>query len=280
MSKKTQNQNTLPLGEDAQVNVPAETVVTGIEMPVNNPMGIVWHTDSMWTSQYTDKVNNAMVLFNCENITIEKKGEANINAQVKRRYVKLDDILGTVRPVLAKCGLYIEQHLAGDSVITRIVHTSGQFIASKLHYQTWEANQVNNLQKLGGGLTYLKRYAISAILNIVADDDTDGEGNDGIGYKKATPVTYNADNKKAVPVNGNADNNKEWLNMYDKQGNLTTKGKGALEFIKGGGSIDTIKQKYNINKKEMEVLVKSMPVAGQGLEDIYHNQNGEEGHNG
>jgi hypothetical protein len=221
-------------------------------------VGVVWYTDSFFTSEYTDKITDAMVSFNGENITIEKRGEANINAQVKRKYVKLDDIMNTVRPVLAKYGCYIEQHLAGDSVLTRVVHKSGQFIASKLHYQTWEANQVNNLQRLGGGLTYLKRYAISAILNIVADDDTDAEGNDNLQYKKPQAT----------------DNGKEWLNIYDKQGRLTTKGKSALDYIKGGGTLESITSKYNVNKKDMEALRNAVPT-GERLEDIYHNT-GEE----
>lgn len=238
------------------------------------PVNPVWHTDSMWTSEYTEKINLAMVQFNGENITIEKKGEANINSQVKRKYVKLDDIMSAVRPVLAKYGCYIEQHLAGDSVITRIVHTSGQFIASKLHYQTWEANQVNNLQRLGGGLTYLKRYAISAILNIVADDDTDGDGNDNITYKKSTPVTDN-------PKVNNYSEAKEWLNIYDKMGRITPKGKSAIEYIQGGGNIKSITDKYKVNTKDMETLKAIVPVTGEKLEDIYHADNtGEEVHNG
>jgi hypothetical protein len=166
--------------------------------------------------------------------------------------------MNTVRPVLAKYGCYIEQHLAGDSVLTRVVHKSGQFIASKLHYQTWESNQVNNLQRLGGGLTYLKRYAVSAILNIVADDDTDAEGNDNVGYKKPQAT----------------DNGKEWLNIYDKQGRLTTKGKSAIDYVKGGGALESITSKYNVNKKDMETLRNVVPT-GERLEDMYH-EAGEE----
>ena len=220
---------------------------------------LVWHTDSMWTSSTVDKITKAMVMFNAENITIEKRGEANINAQVKRKYVKLDDIMNAVRPVLAKHGCYIEQHLAGDSVVTRIVHESGQFIASKLHYQTWEANQVNNLQRLGGGLTYLKRYAVSALLNIVADEDADGEGSD-IKHKP-----QEADNR-------------EWLNLTDKSGRQTERGATAVKYIKDGGRLEDITKKYKLNKTDFATLAKLEKDAqanGQRLEDIYHETESE-----
>lgn len=204
---------------------------------------ILFHTEHFWTSLQTDKINQALVMFHKLNLKVEKNGEANINASVKRRYVKLDDIMNIVRPALANFDCYLDQHLAGDSVITRVVHLSGQFIASKLHYQTWEANQVNNLQRLGGGLTYLKRYSVSAILNIVADEDTDGEGNDNVSYKKPSQAT-------AVQV---ADS-KEWLNLTNKNGSANTKGQSAIKFVKEGGKLSQITDKYKLSKVDFATL--------------------------
>lgn len=209
---------------------------------------VLFHTEHFWTSLQTDKINFALVQFHKLNLKVEKNGQANINASVKRKYVKLDDIMNIVRPVLADLDCYIDQHLAGDSVITRVVHVSGQFIASKLHYQTWEANQVNNLQRLGGGLTYLKRYSICAILNIVADEDTDGEGNDNISYKK--PSTQITDKQQQ------ADDNKEWLNLTNKNGSANAKGQEAIKFIRGGGTLAQITSKYKLNKADFATLAK------------------------
>lgn len=196
-----------------------------------------YHTEHFWTSAETGNISKAMCSFNALNLRIEKNGEANINATVKRKYVKLDDIMNVVRPELAKLNCYVEQHLAGDSVITRVVHISGEFIASKLHYQTWEANQVNNLQRLGGGLTYLKRYSISAILNIVADEDTDADGNDNVSYKKPAE-----------------EDNREWLNLTNKNGSPSAKGESAIKYIKQGGALSDIQKKYRINKTDLAVL--------------------------
>lgn len=204
---------------------------------------ILFHTEHFWTSLETDKINQSLVKFHQLNLKVEKNGQANINATVKRKYVKLDDIMNIVRPELANLDCYIDQHLAGDSVITRVVHSSGQFIASKLHYQTWEANQVNNLQRLGGGLSYLKRYAISAILNIVADEDTDGEGNDNVGYKKP--------NQQQQPA---TNDNREWLNLTNKNGSPNAKGQSAIQFIKDGGTVKQIIEKYRLNKADFATL--------------------------
>lgn len=215
---------------------------------------IVWHTDSLWTSVDVTKVNEALCKYHAENICIEKKGEAAVNREgtVKRKYVKLDDIMNAVRPALAKHGCYIEQHLAGDSVVTRIVHVSGQYIASKLHYQTWEGTQANNLQRLGGGLTYLRRYAVSAILNIVADEDTDGDGNDTVGYKQPKETGSIKPNTGATVSNGEDD--REWLNLTTKTGAQTVKGEAAIKFVKAGGALADIQRKYKINKTDLAIL--------------------------
>jgi hypothetical protein len=65
------------------------------------------------------------------------------------------------------------QSLAGLEVITQLLHVSGQFIASKVGFIPMQGNNTNALQNAGGGLTYLKRYAISALLNLNSEDDDD-----------------------------------------------------------------------------------------------------------
>lgn len=208
---------------------------------------IVYHTPDFWTSTTLQQFNNAMVMFNSHNIKIAKNGIVNITASAKRNYIKLDDIMDVVKPLLAEVGLYIEQHLAGDSLITRIVHISGEFIASKMHYQTMEGGNANSLQRLGGGLTYLRRYSISAILNIVADEDADGEGINNVSYKSSAPAPTSAPSP--------APSDAQWLNMRDKKGDLTDNGKNAILYLQGGGSIDDIKKKYKISKSDMQELM-------------------------
>lgn len=46
---------------------------------------------------------------------------------------------------------------------------------------------MNDFQVLGSAITYLRRYAISAILGLVTDKDTDASG-EQVEKKKAKPV--------------------------------------------------------------------------------------------
>jgi hypothetical protein len=227
---------------------------------------IVYHTPDFWTSTTSQQFNEAMVMFNSHNIKIAKNGIVNITASAKRNYIKLDDIMDAVRPLLAEVGLYIEQHLAGDSLITRIVHISGEFIASKMHYQTMEGGNANSLQRLGGGLSYLKRYSISAILNIVADEDSDGEGINNVAYKSA--VSNPAPAKQSAPAPA-SNPDQPWLNMRDKKNELTDNGKNAILYLQGGGNVDEIKKKYKISKSDMSELLMHQAKFKAESEDNY-----------
>jgi hypothetical protein len=239
----------------------AKTTTTNYEVNTTP----VFHTDSFWTSTTTAMINASMVEFNKLNLAIAKNGKVNINAQTQRSYIKLDDIMNAVRPALASVGCYIEQHLAGDSVITRIVHEGGEFIASKLTYQAMDGS-ANALQKMGGGLTYLRRYAVSSICNIVADEDSDGEGIDTMGRKSSQP-TYSAlaqtsaprpapaPAKASTPAPSQAPaTDKPWLNALDKSGNVSQNGKDAKFHIDNGGDVQEIFARYKVNQKEKELL--------------------------
>lgn len=117
----------------------------------------------------------AMVNFNNEfqNTKLVKDGK---NDHLKNKYLTLDNILNTVRPILTKHGLVIVQALAGDYLITSIYHVSGQYIQSEMPFHPMSGNKgTNALQELGGGITYAKRYAISAMLGISVDQDDDGQ---------------------------------------------------------------------------------------------------------
>ena len=117
----------------------------------------------------------AMVNFNLEfqNTKLIKDGK---NEHLRNKYLTLDNILNTVRPILTKHGLVIVQALAGDYLVTTIYHVSGQYIQSEMPFHPMSGNKgTNALQELGGGITYAKRYAISAMLGISVDADDDAQ---------------------------------------------------------------------------------------------------------
>ena len=98
-----------------------------------------------------------------------------VNPHFRNRYASLDAILDDVRPVLAAHNLGISQEpLFEDGkagVVTRIIHASGESRESTLLLPIKD----QTAQGVGSALTYAKRYAISSILGITADDDDDGE---------------------------------------------------------------------------------------------------------
>ena len=96
-----------------------------------------------------------------------------INPFYKSKYATLDTIWETIRKPLSDSGLSVAQTmgLSGDKSIleTTLYHTSGEWISG-----TQLVNPVkDDPQSLGSAISYARRYSLSAILGIVADEDDD-----------------------------------------------------------------------------------------------------------
>lgn len=97
-----------------------------------------------------------------------------VNPHFKNRYASLEAILTAVRPVLSKHGIAISSGFEcnGDGhlkVVTKL-HRDGGVLESSYPIDTSGLND----QKIGSAITYARRYSISALLCIAADDDDDG----------------------------------------------------------------------------------------------------------
>jgi len=101
------------------------------------------------------------------------------NSKYKFRYATLDAIIEHVRPALTKNGLWFVQTLAnGDGkyrLVTTLTHASGQWVSGETPILAESADN----QAFGSALTYMKRYALSALLGIAADEDDDANEADG-----------------------------------------------------------------------------------------------------
>jgi hypothetical protein len=103
------------------------------------------------------------------------------NPHLKNRYATLDDIIQAVRDPLAANGLSFMQLLDSDengpALTTMLLHESGQWLQSRTPVDAMESNRgTNDMQAFGATLTYLKRYALAAMLGVSTDEDTDGNG--------------------------------------------------------------------------------------------------------
>lgn len=110
------------------------------------------------------------------------------------RYADLASVLEAVRPALSKNGIAVLQTpvvgtpvamVAPDGtpyrsaqlvMVTRLLHSSGEWIEAQLCY---DIDPDDRIQTLGSAITYLRRYALQAIVGVVAEEDDDGNPGSG-----------------------------------------------------------------------------------------------------
>lgn len=107
----------------------------------------------------------------------EVKNPKNIanNPYFKSKYAPLDEVVNTIKPLLAKNGLSYIQTPGGDgehiTVTTMLMHSSGEWIESDpLVLKADKATA----QGAGSAITYARRYSLCAVLGITSEDDDDG----------------------------------------------------------------------------------------------------------
>ena len=152
------------------------------------------------------------------------------NEHLRNAYMTLDNILNTIRPLLSKNGLVIVQSLTGSYLSSVLYHVSGQYIKTDMPFNPMSGNKgTNDLQNLGGGITYAKRYQICAMLSISADNDDDAQNSGHITNELLRPQ------KKKVTTIEECNKLIEWLKKNpDKRSTLTNHyeiSKPHLEFI-------------------------------------------------
>ena len=152
------------------------------------------------------------------------------NEHLRNAYMTLDNILNTIRPLLSKNGLVIVQSLTGSYLTSVLYHVSGQYIKTEMPFNPMSGNKgTNDLQNLGGGITYAKRYQVCAMLSISADNDDDAQSSGHITNELLRPQ------KKKVTTIDECNKLIEWLRKNpEKRQSLTQHyeiSKPHLEFI-------------------------------------------------
>lgn len=144
----------------------------------------------MKTSESVNEVQKALSEFKkdmppvkrANDVKMKGTSKAGKEYEVSYEYAPLELIQEQARPHLTKNGLFLTQQLGhftlGNDIIstitTRICHSSGQFIES-----VWPIDLagIQKEQDRGSKITYNKRYAYTAALDIALwDEDNDAQG--------------------------------------------------------------------------------------------------------
>ena len=108
------------------------------------------------------------------------------------KYADLDTITQTIKPILHKHGIAYLQSISGSSqeqmtLTTRVFNTKGQYIEDTAALPVITSTKNNVAQTLGMSITYMRRYALCAMLGITSDEDVDANAEGKSQPQKQTP---------------------------------------------------------------------------------------------
>lgn len=107
-------------------------------------------------------------------------------------YASLASTIQESKEALVKNGLSVSQHPGSHegkpAVTTLLMHKSGEYLRSTVSTDLVEMKSCNTAQRFGATVSYLRRYALQAALNMASEDnDASSEGFKGkANYKKDT----------------------------------------------------------------------------------------------
>ena len=123
------------------------------------------------------------------------------------KYADMSQIISTIQPLLTKndlCISYdIENTTENNIVVTcNLIHKTGAFFKNTLQEKVFLMKGQNELQCKGSVITYLRRYTLSALLNLVTDVDLDGADS------KEEPNNVPQNNRNSQPAYSNENTTK------------------------------------------------------------------------
>jgi len=157
------------------------------------------------------------------------------NPFFKSKYFDINSLLMHVEPIIQKNGLLLLQPIQDGLVKSIIYDTNGFCIESGINL-----TGITDPQKLGSAITYFRRYTLQSLLALQAEDD------DANLASKKSNVAETLNPKEIIA--GLED--KKWLNKNTPE---FTK---AIEYLKNGGNIATIENKYKMTAIVKNELLK------------------------
>lgn len=166
----------------------------------------------------TMSIYESLCKFQSQLTTVEKNRQG-----YNFKYADLTDIWDMMREPLANNGFSIVQLVQSEDnatyIITKLIHVSGECIESK----TLMNFSAKKFQDVGTAITYYRRYALSAMIGIVSDDDVDAKQHEGDKdvYEPQKPLPpkiryIDANQLKIIEtlINGHEDIRSKMLGVY------------------------------------------------------------------
>lgn len=106
---------------------------------------------------------------------IKNAQKEGYNPMFRSNYTTVTSVLEAVRPAYV-LGISIMQMPEADKLITRVGHTSGQWLEIETPLFIGEPKGMSKMQAYGNAVTYARRYALVSLFGIGQEDN---DGNDG-----------------------------------------------------------------------------------------------------
>jgi hypothetical protein len=138
----------------------------------------------------SEKINEIAAALAKAQASMKNAALNKVNPHYKSKFADLASVRDAVTPALSANGIAVVQALdagsesSGWCVLTRLLHTSGQWVESLCPIPA-----VLDMQKMGSAITYARRYSLSAICGIAADEDDDANAAVQSPAKTVEPAT-------------------------------------------------------------------------------------------
>lgn len=189
------------------------------------------------------------------------------------KYATLDHIIEIIRPELTANGLWFTQIMKEDQgtyiLDTRLLHGSGQWIACQTPL-IWDGQGGN--QQFGSALTFMRRYALTTLLGIAAEEDDDANTAEGNTIEKVTdrkPVSAKPDVMKEDPISTGVPPAEEeavepyaleiGLNAEQSGSDWVSFGKALISLVKTSATAETAKAWKEVNNAALDQMSKDAP---------------------
>lgn len=212
--------------------------------------------ENMITSTPAAEMMAALAKAQGEFKAIEKNREVTITTKsghsYKFRYADLEEILTKTRPALSANGLAmiqtVEHGQQGPLLTCKLMHAGGGMITSEVLIPS-ARDMAADPKAFGAAITYFRRYMVTAMLGVAADDDLDEDGQEGQQHQapatagRKPPVTQPQRRQAQAPAETNhapAGQNGKQATAPSANGSAATAGEIAFITKKIAGNGMTI----------------------------------------